>query len=1407
MPTARVYAVWAAPLFASNGALWKDAGTMSLYGLRPDHFAADKVAGVSTGNLANLRLFVAHAMGITGEQERTSFLNGEIDHAAATAPKGKSKKKAKTTAQALSDNTSDGLGRKHFASWFSAAKINDKINETIDAWLRAANAHPQQVIKAQAEAVRAGAEPVFRGLPPKDGSINDNAPALASALYGPSAYNDILAAPLPHCRAAILSIGHHTWERYRKSRAAAKTRWSAAQAHYLEKESGDGRALIKAVQRYIEIATWNEDLSNEENGLDEARAFLAEMMSHLTQEDEDVPGQPAATARGRRRAKKILSIHPLLATEAEVQIIRAIYLDVFQKIQSRDDGEEQIVLDDLPIADAMDANGDLGVARWATYSHDQLAALLHWTDKRPPTFAAHRSANHTAWDDVWLDPEFATDNADVSELTMMWHQTAGVCAMMDMFFTETKLTARPDPDIPGEPTCPGLMLADSVGLGKTAQVIGLISTLLQVREAQTMLPVPGPVPPIIATHAGSLREAAGRGSRGHLTPPSESETIHRLMPRAALPCRLPPCSTPPRSESDLRASKPWFAGIHNVIPDLPHAIVAPTSLVDQWGVEFSTFCRKGSVEVYKFPTKATEWPSFWTNPNGAWMKSIMPMSKRIVIIQHSTVAQMASKAYSFAKPAHKGYATSKERIRKQNYSPMKSWLIWERKWCTVVVDEAHTARTVGRLFHGLNMLLGQSCVKLLTTATPLQHTPKDISNLGRLLRIEGLCGEDGDEMDKENENLVKRKKKELRDIAKEESTTVSHLVAHMSGTSTAGSRVYQELNGLTMGWLSELSASFGGGKDGRIIRRSNDSRQPGGQSVMSDLPPLVVSPIVIKLKPEEYDRLAAVTRGRGEEKKAMASWDQTSENFYLPLRLTLACPEPWGDDDDGRPDVYRSLDDFEARAGNKLITAVKVTKHLLTHDDIGIPDFTGEVHVYPDPPACPDGEECPRTRKLLLYHEFTMMADLIQSALSVSGVESIVYNGAMKLAERTKALAEFRASSTHRVLLMSKVGTVGLNLTCADVAIAVDVPWSQIDLEQFWGRVHRFGQKRPVYGFLLVAHNSFDQVMFTGGRGKVALLDIFLVREENKSLVMPNFEADNVLAPDNPPKLEEEVPGLHSRSTTPSEPPTPPSNQQDKGKRRAAPTLPRKRFNGKTEREPDVKNAAHESPQKHVEDPPDDAGPGGTSPRADASRLGHWLGLGDDSVRPAPTSAGSISRGPPGPAAPPPSDAGLSSLLSATNLVENAPRATASATSAASSAQHVERILQPSPGPQLRRGASLLPHDGVGATSEGPESAEESADETISEEELEDGSGTGKRPAASSPLGQPPCKKFSQPDSARPIAPPLFAIPAEPLVISTPGKKLPTKPNVGRSAAAAARGRAKSGDPVEKHPGLRHRPK
>jgi hypothetical protein len=73
---------------------------------------------------------------------------------------------------------------------------------------------------------------------------------------------------------------------------------------------------------------------------------------------------------------------------------------------------------------------------------------------------------------------------------------------------------------------------------------------------------------------------------------------------------------------------------------------------------------------------------------------------------------------------------------------------------------------------------------------------------------------------------------------------------------------------------------------------------------------------------------------------------------------------------------FKSLEDYQNTPGSKIDLLISLVKHSLLHDDIQPASFdeNGKAQ-WPLAPESPNSG----TRKIIIYHEFTMMAPLILS--------------------------------------------------------------------------------------------------------------------------------------------------------------------------------------------------------------------------------------------------------------------------------------------------------------------------------------------------------------------------------------------------------------------------------------------
>lgn len=70
------------------------------------------------------------------------------------------------------------------------------------------------------------------------------------------------------------------------------------------------------------------------------------------------------------------------------------------------------------------------------------------------------------------------------------------------------------------------------------------------------------------------------------------------------------------------------------VPDLPHIVVVPNSLVDQWHGELRAFFRPKMIEIIRVPTGAKQLTKFWRK-NGDFDKAQHRAIFRVVLCPSS----------------------------------------------------------------------------------------------------------------------------------------------------------------------------------------------------------------------------------------------------------------------------------------------------------------------------------------------------------------------------------------------------------------------------------------------------------------------------------------------------------------------------------------------------------------------------------------------------------------------------------------------------------------------------------------------------------------------------------------------------------------------------------------------------
>jgi len=108
--------------------------------------------------------------------------------------------------------------------------------------------------------------------------------------------------------------------------------------------------------------------------------------------------------------------------------------------------------------------------------------------------------------------------------------------------------------------------------------------------------------------------------------------------------------------------------------------------------------------------------------------------------------------------------------------------------------------------------------------------------------------------------------------------------------------------------------------------------------------------------------------------------------------------------------------------------------------------------------------------------------DVAQAALAahkvMGGGPSMVIHGGVPQHQREAILDRFRAADKAVLVLQVQVGSLGIDLSCAQVAVFYSLDYSLVNYLQARDRLHRLGQTGKVTYYHLVAQNTIDEVIY-----------------------------------------------------------------------------------------------------------------------------------------------------------------------------------------------------------------------------------------------------------------------------------------------------------------------------------------
>ncbi|GAA5899588.1 uncharacterized protein JCM6883_005267 [Sporobolomyces salmoneus] len=140
-------------------------------------------------------------------------------------------------------------------------------------------------------------------------------------------------------------------------------------------------------------------------------------------------------------------------------------------------------------------------------------------------------------------------------------------------------------------------------------------------------------------------------------------------------------------------------------------------------------------------------------------------------------------------------------------------------------------------------------------------------------------------------------------------------------------------------------------------------------------------------------------------------------------------------------------------------------------------------------------EPYPDTRTIILS-QFVAALDLLDRYLTENGIMSVRFQGSSSAEERNEAIELLREKEEDggvKVMLLStKAGGVGLNLTSACRVLSLDLAWSKAVEAQAFDRTYRLGQLRDVEIERIIVEDTIEERILNLQARKTLLSDMSL---------------------------------------------------------------------------------------------------------------------------------------------------------------------------------------------------------------------------------------------------------------------------------------------------------------------------
>ncbi|KAG8214947.1 hypothetical protein J3R82DRAFT_10137 [Butyriboletus roseoflavus] len=556
------------------------------------------------------------------------------------------------------------------------------------------------------------------------------------------------------------------------------------------------------------------------------------------------------------------------------------------------------------------------------------------------------------------------------------------------------------------------------------------------------------------------------------------------------------------------------------IPNQPFVIICPVNLLHQWTREIERFLKWGTFDLFPYTGKLGSQKGWW---NDVFTKSNHELCHHIILATESVLQDDASVIFMDI------FRNVGDELRKASAYPSRvSTTLYGRQYLTMIMDEAHAARKLNKLHTAACALRAMSTNTIAMTATPVmtkllardRKAERESENAAEHLRKLFSGNDPHDPTKTELYPKLQKYIPWLREVFSLHVIRCTLDSIDYLGRKIFGMRPYcehvmlielhdwewRELNLLTNQIIEQtpLTTLVGTGKVGsspcihHIFYFNPGSDGSGAIGTgLSESNPNPNPDVLIPLPPQFYHSSLLIYI--------------YIQNFYIEFRHGLLHPHmnPCGTNGWQKP---TSLVEWKGKASTKLDILTQIVDHHLKIDNappLKICSDARSIEVNTSEIAV-EAEHVDSDR-IVIFSAFSSSNAAIRDVLALYGIQALELHGKMHPNKRKLVLNEFR-SSNHttgaRVLILSMVGTVGLNLACANIMVVADTLWSVLDDEQLRGRIYRYPQQKQVHFYRLVTRGTPDVFLNNIAFDK-GMLHLAFVGLNDKALALFNGESND----------------------------------------------------------------------------------------------------------------------------------------------------------------------------------------------------------------------------------------------------------------------------------------------------------